>query len=107
MLSSQCVVEFAVREQTGIGGDDRVAELHYDAAVEMESKNVVFRFTRRVRQSSLTSRTYLVNPGLCKFQVREARRHKYFDIKGPLESPIFLGRAFSVPPSSAAFTTAS
>jgi len=51
----KCVIEFAIREQTGIGGDDGPAKLHHDAAVEFEPKNAVFGFTRRVRHFGAAS----------------------------------------------------
>jgi hypothetical protein len=46
---SKCIVELTIREQTCIRGDDRAAELHHDAAVEIKPQNAVFGFTRRVR----------------------------------------------------------
>jgi hypothetical protein len=54
---SEGVVEFAICEQPRIRGDDRAAELHHNAAVEIEPKNAVFGFTRRVRHFCATSST--------------------------------------------------
>jgi hypothetical protein len=51
---SESIVEFAIRQQTGIGGHDGATKLHHDAAVEIESKDAVFGFTRRVRHVRLT-----------------------------------------------------
>gem|GEM_PF-5046139 len=58
-FSSRCaqterVIEFAIGEQTGIGGHDGSAKLHRDTAVEIKSKNAVFGFTRQVRHFCLT-----------------------------------------------------
>jgi hypothetical protein len=52
---SKCIIEFAIREQTSIGGEDGPAKLHHDAAVEIEPKNAVSGFTRRVRHFGATS----------------------------------------------------
>ena len=43
------IVEFAVGEQTGVGGDDRTAKLEHQPAVEIEPQRLAIRFTRRVR----------------------------------------------------------
>ena len=43
------VVEFAVGERTGVGGDDRTAKLQGQPAVEIEPQRLTVRFTRRVR----------------------------------------------------------
>ena len=47
------VVEFAIGEQTGIGGDDRTAKLERQPAVEIEPERLAVRFTRRVRHCRL------------------------------------------------------
>jgi hypothetical protein len=47
------VVEFAIGEQPGIGGDDRAAKLQGQAAVKIETKCTRFRFTRSVRHRDL------------------------------------------------------
>ena len=52
---SECIIEFTMREQTDIGGHDGSAKLHHDAAVEIEPKNAVFGFTRRVRHFGVTT----------------------------------------------------
>jgi hypothetical protein len=52
---SKRIVEFAIGEQTCIRGNGRSAELHHDAAVEIESKNAAFGFTRWVRHFGATS----------------------------------------------------
>jgi hypothetical protein len=52
---SERIVEFAIREQTGIGSHDGAAKLHHDAPIEIEPKNAVFGFTRRVRHFGATS----------------------------------------------------
>jgi hypothetical protein len=46
---AECIIQFAVRQQSGIGGDHGPTELEHQAMVEIEPKNVRFRFTRRVR----------------------------------------------------------
>ena len=46
---AECVVEFAVGKQPGIGGDDRTTKLKGQSAVEIEPKRLAIRFTRRVR----------------------------------------------------------
>jgi hypothetical protein len=38
-------VEFAIREQTGIGRDDGSTKLKHQSAVEIESENLAVRFT--------------------------------------------------------------
>ena len=45
---SEHVVQFAIRQQSGIGGDHRTAELEHQAAVEIEPQRLAVRFTRRV-----------------------------------------------------------
>ena len=47
------VVEFAIGEQSGIGGDHRAAKLQHQPAVEIEPESLVIRFTRRVRHRRL------------------------------------------------------
>ena len=44
----ECVVEFAVCQQSRIGRDHGAAKLEHQAAVEIEPENVIIRFTRRV-----------------------------------------------------------
>ena len=44
------VVEFAVGEQTCIGGHGRTPKLQRQSAVEIEPQGFAFRFTRRVRR---------------------------------------------------------
>jgi len=38
----ECVVEFAVRQQSRIGGDHGAAKLHHQTAVEIELESPVF-----------------------------------------------------------------
>ena len=45
---SEHVVQFAIRQQSAIGGDHRTAELEHQAAVEIEPQRLAVRFTRRV-----------------------------------------------------------
>lgn len=45
------VVEFPVGQQSGVGGDDRTTKLEHQSAVEIESENLISRFSRRVRHS--------------------------------------------------------
>jgi hypothetical protein len=52
---SKCFIEFAIREEASIRGDDGAAELHDDAVIEIKPKNAVFGFTRRVRHFGATS----------------------------------------------------
>ena len=47
------VVEFAVGEQAGIGGDHRSAKLEHQSAVEIEPEKPRIQFTRRVRHDGL------------------------------------------------------
>ena len=46
---TQRVVQLAVSQQSGIGGDRRTAKLEHQAAVEIEPQRLAVRFTRRVR----------------------------------------------------------
>src|SRR4029077_12137370 len=43
------IIQFAIRQQSGIGGDRRTAKLEHQAAVEIEPQRTPVRFTRRVR----------------------------------------------------------
>jgi hypothetical protein len=43
------VIEFAIGQQSGIGGDARTVELQLEAAVEIESESIGFGFTRWLR----------------------------------------------------------
>ena len=49
IAQSEGVIEFPIRKQTSIGGDDGAAKLHRHAAIKIDAKNVVLRFTHRVR----------------------------------------------------------
>ena len=42
---AECVVEFAVGKQAGIGGDDRTTKLKRQSAVEIEPERLAVRFT--------------------------------------------------------------
>ena len=44
---AQCVVEFAVGKQAGIGGDDRTTKLKGQSTVEIEPERLAVRFTPR------------------------------------------------------------
>ena len=46
---TESVVEFAVGQQSGIGGDPGAMELELQPAVEIEPQRAIDRFTRRVR----------------------------------------------------------
>ena len=46
---SERVVQFAIGQQSGIGGDRRTAKLKHQTAVEIEPQRAAVRFTRRVR----------------------------------------------------------
>jgi len=48
---AECVVEFAVGKQAGIGGDNRTTKLEGQSAVEIEPERLAVRFTRRVRHA--------------------------------------------------------
>jgi len=48
---AECVVEFAVGKQAGIGGDNRTTKLEGQSAVEIEPERVAVRFTRQVRHA--------------------------------------------------------
>jgi hypothetical protein len=50
---TECVVEFAVCQQSCIGRDHGAAKLEHQAPVEIEPGNVGIRFTRRVRHRRL------------------------------------------------------
>jgi hypothetical protein len=51
------VIEFAIGQQSGIGGHHRAAKLEHDAAVKSEPESPTIRFTRRVRHDrSLNAR---------------------------------------------------
>jgi hypothetical protein len=45
---AESVVEFAKREQTGIGGDGGAGEFELQAAVEIEPETTALAFTRRI-----------------------------------------------------------
>ena len=45
---AECVVEFAVCQQSRVGRDHGPTKLEHQAAVEIEPNNIRFRFTRRV-----------------------------------------------------------
>jgi len=47
------VVEFAIGEQSGIGGDPGAMELQLHAAVEIEPERTIDRFTRWILQDGL------------------------------------------------------
>ena len=47
------VVEFAIGQQSGIGGDPGAMELELQPAVEIEPERALDRFTRRVRHDGL------------------------------------------------------
>jgi hypothetical protein len=47
---AEYIIEFAIGEQTCIGGDDGSTKLKHNATVEIEMQNLVLRFTRRVRR---------------------------------------------------------
>ena len=49
----ECVVEFAVRQQSRIGRDHGAAKLEHQAAVKIEPDGIRFRFTRWVRHRRL------------------------------------------------------
>ena len=46
---SEHVVQFAIGQQSAIGGDHRTAKLKHQTAVEIEPQRLALRFTRRVR----------------------------------------------------------
>ena len=50
---SERVVEFAIGEQSCVGGDHRSAKLKHQSAVEIEPESAIIRFTRRVRHDGL------------------------------------------------------
>jgi len=43
------MIQFPIREQTGIGRDVAAMEFQFQAAVEIDPKASLFRFTHRVR----------------------------------------------------------
>jgi hypothetical protein len=45
---AECIVEFAVCQQSRVGRDHGPTKLEHQAAVEIEPNNIRFRFTRRV-----------------------------------------------------------
>ena len=47
---SQCVIEFAIRKQTCIRGNDGTPKVNHHAPFEIRPQDAVFRFTRRVHQ---------------------------------------------------------
>ena len=46
---AQRVIQLAIGQQPGIGGDRSAAKLKHQAAVEIEPQRTPIRFTRRVR----------------------------------------------------------
>jgi len=50
---SERVVEFAIGEQSCVGGDHRSAKLKHQSAVEIEPESAIIQFTRRVRHDGL------------------------------------------------------
>ena len=51
---TESVVELAVGQQSGIGGDPGAMELELQPAVEIEPQRALDRFTRRVRHDGST-----------------------------------------------------
>ena len=51
---AESVVEFAIGQQSGIGGDPGAMELELQPAVEIEPERAIDRFTRRVLHDGLT-----------------------------------------------------
>jgi hypothetical protein len=49
----ECVIKFAVRQQSRIGREHGAAKLKHQATVKIEPKSVRFRFTRPVMTASL------------------------------------------------------
>ena len=47
------MVEFAIGQQPGIGGEPRTMELELQAAVKIEPEGTITRFTRRVLHDGL------------------------------------------------------
>ena len=47
---TQCVLELAVSEQSGIGDNDRPSKLEQQMTVENEAQSASIHFTRRVRR---------------------------------------------------------
>ncbi len=52
---AQCVIEFAIREETRIRGDDGTAKVNHHTPVEIQPEKIILHFTRRVRQCGLNS----------------------------------------------------
>ena len=52
---SKCIIEFAIREQTGIRRNDRSTKLKHHTTVEVGPENTILSFTRRVRHFGVTS----------------------------------------------------
>ena len=50
---AECVVEFAIGQQSGIGSHRRAAKLKHQTAIEIQPKSIRFRFTRWVRHGRL------------------------------------------------------
>jgi hypothetical protein len=47
---ANCVIEFAIGEQSAVGGHDRTAKTEDKSAVEIDPERHVFRFSSRVRR---------------------------------------------------------
>lgn len=50
---AECVIEFAIGQQAGIGSDTRTVELQLEASVEIEPQSIGFGFTRWLRHHCL------------------------------------------------------
>jgi hypothetical protein len=51
----QSIVEFAVGEQTAVGGDPRPVEFELDPAIESGPQRQLFGFTRHIRHNRIPS----------------------------------------------------
>ena len=46
---AQCIIQFTVSQQPGIGGDRDATELQHHPTVKIEAQSTLVRFIRRVR----------------------------------------------------------
>jgi hypothetical protein len=56
---SEGIVQLAIGQQAGVGGDIGAVELELQSAVEIEPRSVQFRFTRWVRHESAAVQCFI------------------------------------------------
>ena len=52
LTQSDCIVQFPVRQQPGVGSDLGTVELKLETTVKIQPQNTLFRFTHRVAHTN-------------------------------------------------------